>query len=59
MATTAVLKGNQLVITTDWDAQGVPSSSGKTIIHGTTHGGQKMDIGGKQCTINLSVYSKK
>lgn len=60
MATTAEVKGNQLIITMDLDTQGRPSATGKTRVHASTHGNMATTavVSGKPLILGVNAYTK-
>jgi len=57
LALTAKLVGGKLTIVVDIDKKGVPSSTGKTLLHVSTGGftAVPLEIGGKPAKLNLMV----
>lgn len=58
----AELQGDNLVITIPWNKQGTPakSSNGKTLLHASSGGGQKMaglEVDGRQVTVSVLAYT--
>lgn len=54
----AEIKGKELIITLDYDKDGVASKSGKSKIHASTHGNQAITVAGRTLHVGANVYSK-
>jgi hypothetical protein len=54
----AELKSGNLVITIPYSEKGTLSSSNKTFLVASSHGGRPVDVGGKQVTISVNAYVK-
>lgn len=53
-------KAGRLVITLDFDVDGTPSSSGKSLVHASTRGNRttELEVGGQNLVIGLNAYTK-
>lgn len=48
--------GSKMVITVDLSVEGTPSSSGKSLVIGSTQGNKKVGEGDSEVTVGLNVY---
>ncbi len=53
-------KAGRLVITLDFDVDGVRSASGKSLVHASTRGNRttELEVGGQSLVIGLNAYTK-
>lgn len=51
------LKDGKAVITIDFDKKGIPSKSGKSMVHATTSGNQSVRIGDSEYKLGINLYS--
>ena len=53
-------KAGRLVITLDFDVDGVKSASGKSLVHASTRGNRTtaLEVGGQSLVIGLNAYTK-
>jgi len=54
-APVVTIKGNKVTIVLDFDKAGVPSKSGKSLVHATTRGNVAIDGG---LSLGVNLFSK-
>jgi hypothetical protein len=60
MATIVEVKGGKLIITLDMNETGERSTSGKTMVHASTHGNiaTSVIVNGKPLVVGVNAYTK-